>query len=1110
MLARLIARPLALSLAVVTFALGGIAASRAVAAASPAGSDAVAIKFRFGMKDMDATDWSGKLNVSSGKVESIRGWRWMPGDHANGNEFTVHTRRQAAQSEQERKRVQEGGKLPMNDNGIVATLSGVDANTEVSFEAGPGKASIKLSELTYGARVIKLDGNLIIERAPAVATLAESMADEDYPAVATAKDGTVYLVYLAFTRGKDFQGARERPATAESGPNTGPLAQGVVKKIEKPEDLDYLAQPTGGEQIFLRTYRNGAWSQPVAVTDGKNEYYRPAIAVDGKGKVWVFYSAHLDTNATLDEGNWELMAKSFDAEGKTGGAAMNISNAPGTDFMPAACTDSKGNIVVTWVGGRETNFNVFVAQQDGEKFSTPKAVNEAKSNQWEPAIAADANGNVALAWDTYDKGDYDVHLSVRDASGKWSKPEVVAGTAAFEVRASLAYDNAGRLWVAYEGSGDLWGKDFGALKKKGIPIYGGGRYVAVKVRGSDGAWSIPADVMAAVPAPNRPAAARAAANPNQQNRNQIAPCYPRIAVDPSGSVYMTFRGRPGGNWRVGVGSVWCEYVTHLAGDAWSTAAWIPRSNDVLDNRPAVTASADGLLAFFAGDGRGELNAPKAGDPDEKALLSQPRDAAEAAAAAELIDRAVADTAAADDGILINAGADNQAAADAEPKNPKKKAGGGGARRGAGQPDPNQDIFVAFIRKADLPPSQGAIKLTPAPKEVPPAGPSADTQAERQAVQTMRDYRYQLNGETLRVWRGEFHRHTEYSPDGGGDGGLLDLWRYAIDAVNNDWIGDGDHDYGNGREYTWWTTQKCVTLFTLPGRFTPVFSYERSVVYPEGHRNCMFAQRGVRSLPRMPLSSADKEAPAPDTNLVYMYLHHFKGLCASHTSATNMGTDWRNNDPEVEPWVEIYQGDRNNYERPDAPRTAVTEAKLKQSTPEKESLGGWRPKGFVNLALQKGYRLGFECSSDHVSTHLSFANVLVTGEPTRQAILDAIRKRRVYAATDNILADVRCKAGGKDHLMGEEFSTNEAPTIAVNLIGTQKFAKVVIVKDDVVVHEVTPNEQKVSFNWTDPKPTQGKVSYYYVRGEQVPDPTTPGVSSGELVWASPMWIKYEGK
>jgi len=29
----------------------------------------------------------------------------------------------------------------------------------------------------------------------------------------------------------------------------------------------------------------------------------------------------------------------------------------------------------------------------------------------------------------------------------------------------------------------------------------------------------------------------------------------------------------------------------------------------------------------------------------------------------------------------------------------------------------------------------------------------------------------------------------------------------------------------------------------------MFSYERSVAYPEGHRNAVFAQRGIRSLPR---------------------------------------------------------------------------------------------------------------------------------------------------------------------------------------------------------------------------------------------------------------------
>src|SRR5262249_44157756 len=151
-------------------------------------------------------------------------------------------------------------------------------------------------------------------------------------------------------------------------------------------------------------------------------------------------------------------------------------------------------------------------------------------------------------------------------------------------------------------------------------------------------------------------------------------------------------------------------------------------------------------------------------------------------------------------------------------------------------------------------------------------------------------------------------------------------------------------------------------------------------------------------------------------------------------------------------------------------------------------GGWEPKGFVNLALLKGERLAFECSSDHISTHLAYCNVYITGKPTREAIIEAIRKRRVYASTDNLIADVHCKTpDGKDHFMGEEFSTSKPPTLSVHLIGPQKFNKVVIIKDDKEVHTLTPDKNDVTFEWTDPSPTTGgKTSYYYVRGEQVPD------------------------
>src|SRR5579863_1700962 len=114
-------------------------------------------------------------------------------------------------------------------------------------------------------------------------------------------------------------------------------------------------------------------------------------------------------------------------------------------------------------------------------------------------------------------------------------------------------------------------------------------------------------------------------------------------------------------------------------------------------------------------------------------------------------------------------------------------------------------------------------------------------------------------------------------------------------------------------------------------------------------------------------------------MLYAYLKAFNGIVASHTSATAMGTDWRDNDPLVEPAVEIYQGDRQNYERPGAPK----------SNSEKDSIGLWRPKGFVNVALEKGYKLAFEASSDHVSTHLSYANLLVR-DNTREAVLEAFQ------------------------------------------------------------------------------------------------------------------------
>src|SRR5687767_1477128 len=87
-------------------------------------SHAVSLRIRFGMKDNAGTDWSGKIAPSEGKVESIRGWRWMAGDSGEGDSFSVSTRRAQPQSAADRNRVKAGRPMPMTDNGIIVTLSG--------------------------------------------------------------------------------------------------------------------------------------------------------------------------------------------------------------------------------------------------------------------------------------------------------------------------------------------------------------------------------------------------------------------------------------------------------------------------------------------------------------------------------------------------------------------------------------------------------------------------------------------------------------------------------------------------------------------------------------------------------------------------------------------------------------------------------------------------------------------------------------------------------------------------------------------------------------------------------------------------------------------------
>jgi len=410
--------------------------------------------------------------------------------------------------------------------------------------------------------------------------------------------------------------------------------------------------------------------------------------------------------------------------------------------------------------------------------------------------------------------------------------------------------------------------------------------------------------------------------------------------------------------------------------------------------------------------------------------------------------------------------------------------------------------------------KGAPQLKPAEEEsaLPASGATRETRDE----ELMRQHRATIDGKEHRLLRGDFHRHTELSWDEGGrnDGSLQDFYRYMLDAVSMDFGANTEHQ-GGAWPYWWWYSLKMTDMYHVPGAYVGFYAYERSSSFPFGHHNVFYPRRAdAHMVPyylrrgvefyTFPLSSEGDE-PADeggllaenDIQLLNDEVGARHGITIRHTTASGMGTDWRDYNVDVEPVVEIFQGARQCYEQVGAPY-CLTEQEAQEAArsvpPWPEVMHTHRPEGTVVNAWGKGYRLGVIASSDHVSTHISYAMVY-TDDPTREGILNAFRKRHTYGATDNILLEVRMG----EHFMGDVLSSSGLlPLLRVKARGTSIISKVDMLKDGKVIHSAEPNQQEVELEYQDPGADGGR-HYYYVRLMQ---------KDGMIAWSSPLFINFK--
>jgi hypothetical protein len=909
---------------------------------APSAQELQAVTLIFGSKDAEPAKWDGSVAISKGSIEKITGYHFTAESKINGNAWECAThpwgKFSGGMHPNEKPQPEPTPNVPIG----VTIQFRAPADAELTIKVPNGEFSFRPMDVPAEGGIFPLRATVEVYRTPIVEQITGGEYEDDYPSIASDGD-TIWVAW---------QGYRDK-----------------------------------SEQVFLRSYRDGKWTEPVTVTEKPGDLFMTGVAAAG-GKAMVVWSEHVGQN-------WHLKARIYD--GSRPGSIETITSGEGNNLFHRVASDSRGNFHVAYQSWRKSRSDIYLRSYISGKWGAELNLSDPKrhprANDWFPAVAADRGGTVWVAWDGYATGNYNVYLrGVKD--GKPGELLPVTTSSRFHAHASLAVDSQDRLWIAYDEAPENWAKDVGFLLTGGTGIYQS-RTIKLAVY-SNGRWMTPL-----------------------RQPDEVVPYgfkryfqTPRLVADSAGRIWLFARPRiesrlPTSLWAAG--GKWEVMATYYSGDRWSDLFLIP--DTVGRNEGEVQVAADNKGNVYT------------------ALVSDHR------------------------------------------------LWGG---PNFGEPPQNNDIMFTRLRTTATEPAA----LGTRPPE-PPGGLPTEPR-EREQIARVRNHAIQVGGKTYHIFRGDMHRHTDISLDGAGDGSLWDAYRYMMDGAGMDFFVLTDHQSG-GQEYTWWRIDKSGDMFHVPGFFTALYGTERSLGYPNGHRNLVFAQRGV---PIDPITAEERKThTAP---YLYPYLRKYHGIAMSHTSATNMGTDWRDNNQDLEPLVEIFQGARTSAEHEGAPLAPTAERTELHA-------GGYRPLGFVWNAWKKGYKLGVQASSDHVSTHTSYS-CIIAESGAKEALVDAMRQRHSYAATSNILMDYRMKVDGKDYLQGDILSGRSLPELTATIAGTAPLKKVVIIRDNEYIYSNEPRGETFDLRYRENSLTPGE-HYYYVRAEQ---------QDGRMAWSSPIWVRYGGR
>ena len=195
-----------------------------------------------------------------------------------------------------------------------------------------------------------------LDRAPAdLIVNAQGQTSDSKPSLSVARDGTTWIAWHAYLRGRDSVLARR----------AGPEGLGPVQ----------------------------------TVSEEGNVHDAPVVVAGDEGSATVFWAARLD-------GRWRILVRRIEKNGLR--PIVRLSPDDCDAIWPSASRLDDGRVILSWCGRGEGRFRVWARIIEEGKAGEAFALSADESDSFRSTISRDTDGGVWVFWDAYRDGKYAV------------------------------------------------------------------------------------------------------------------------------------------------------------------------------------------------------------------------------------------------------------------------------------------------------------------------------------------------------------------------------------------------------------------------------------------------------------------------------------------------------------------------------------------------------------------------------------------------------------------------------------------------------------------------------------------------------------------------------